>query len=88
MQKINSQKNSLFYLALMTIFITLLLAGCIQNQENINSPNNENISADDTETNSLAGTCPKEKDTPCTGECGQFVDSDKDGFCDRSNTSE
>ena len=35
--------------------------------------------------NPLSGTCPFGKmDAECTGECGQFVDNGKDGFCDRA----
>ncbi len=61
--------------------ILTLLFGCTTSE-------NQNIETQDISlienTNPLEGTCPSGKTEPCTGECGNFIDNDNDGFCDRS----
>ena len=53
---------------IISIFVlTILLLGCTESAE-LNNP--------------YEGTCPKDKEEPCAGECGQFVDSNNDGYCD------
>ena len=41
-------------------------------------------SAEDSFNNPYSGTCPQGKEyEDCSGECGNFIDSNEDGLCDR-----
>jgi len=71
---------------------SIILSGCTQapaTQSDANLNNQESILAEEPnitvpEENSLAGTCPKGiTDDPYPGSCGQYIDKDNDGFCDR-----
>jgi len=75
--------NLIFIIGIMLSIV--LIFGCTQSKETeVNSDINELILNKSTTQNPLFGTCPRENENQCTGECGAFIDNDNDGFCDRS----
>jgi hypothetical protein len=60
------------YLLIGLIVLSLLfVVGCSVEDDSFNNP--------------YSGTCPQGKDSAdCPGECGQFIDTNEDGLCDRS----
>jgi len=78
-------KAIVFFLILLIMFSLFL--GCVGVVEsNDSSITDQNVTSNDLQDdNPLSGTCPMGKvDELCTGECGNFVDNDNDGYCDRS----
>ena len=57
-------------LVILVILSLLVISGCTSGEAMFNNP--------------YSGTCPQAKDyEDCSGECGQFIDSNEDGLCDR-----
>ena len=53
------------------IFSLVFVGGCSEGEATFNNP--------------YSGTCPHGEDyEDCSGECGNFVDTNADGLCDRS----
>ncbi len=83
-----------FIFILIIIIALFLFFGCMVNEEDVNPKDvekqlqeNKAIENDIAgfENNPYSGTCTKGKvDEFCTGECGSFIDTDKDGYCDRA----
>ncbi len=55
----------------IVIFSLVFVGGCSIEEDPFNNP--------------YSGTCPQAKNNEdCYGECGNFIDSNNDGLCDRS----
>ncbi len=73
--------KKLFLVLISLIFISLIF-GCTQTEVGAGEEGADSVGVSD---NPYSGTCPKGKvDELCTGECGNFIDLDGDGYCDRS----
>jgi hypothetical protein len=54
----------------LIVLSLLFVSGCSTGEGTFNNP--------------YSGTCPQAKDyEDCSGECGQFIDTNEDGLCDR-----
>ena len=59
-----------YLLIVFIVFSFLFVVGCSTEDSFFNNP--------------YSGTCPQGKDyEDCSGECGQFIDTNEDGLCDR-----
>ena len=81
--------QSKIMLILLLIIVVTVLFGCTgaNSVDNVDSESNEADLGDDNLVvdNAYSNTCTKGKvDELCTGECGQFIDLDKDTYCDRA----
>jgi|SaaInlStandDraft_4_1057021.scaffolds.fasta_scaffold134901_2 hypothetical protein len=75
------------FLLLVLIFGVSLFFGCTQSEVNPPILESEQVISEPVvvSENPYSGTCPRGKvDEVCLGECGNFIDTDKDGSCDRA----
>ena len=60
-------KKMIIILVILSLFFVI---GCSTEESSFNNP--------------YSGTCSQGKEfIDCTGECGQFIDNNEDGLCDR-----